>query len=191
MNSRKCIFLKVELPAIEAIPELISMSQVINCDSQGTSAINIIQQDPSWIDATPISRTEYIIKCFHDSFDHILQNVFYALEINGKTSTSATWHLINSRAHERYTCVTSSDREGISDFNKGQIIKEATPLKKNTNLFKRRNTIVASNLQYSLERPACSINSAYEHTAWSMLSPVSRWRSSGAIRLTRFVLRKK
>ena len=91
MNSKKCIFLKVELTAIEAIFELISMSEVINCDSQGTSqpcAMNVIQQDPSWIDAAPISRTEYIITYFHDRCDHILQNVFYALEINGKTFTS-------------------------------------------------------------------------------------------------------
>ena len=71
---------------MEAISGLISMSEVINCDSQGTSqpcAIKIIQQDPSWMDAAPISRTEYIIKWFHDRCDHILQNVFYALEING------------------------------------------------------------------------------------------------------------
>ena len=42
-----------------------------------------MEESPSWITSVQVSRTEYIMKYFHDMIDHISQKRIYDPDMNG------------------------------------------------------------------------------------------------------------
>ena len=66
----------IQLTPIQRFPRLIPMPQAVDCDPQAvtvsqSSVVNSMQEEPSEIAVVQISRTEYIMKCYHDMVDQI------------------------------------------------------------------------------------------------------------------------
>ena len=62
--------------AIQGFPHLISMPQAVDCDPQavaGVSEVKSMQGKPSEITVVQISRTEYVMKCYHDMVNQVPQ----------------------------------------------------------------------------------------------------------------------
>ena len=55
------------------------------CGKSKPSVVNSMEESPSWITSVQVSRTEYIMKCFHDMIDHISQKRIYDPDMNGNS----------------------------------------------------------------------------------------------------------
>ena len=150
---------------------------------------------PSEIAVVQISRSKYIMKCYHDMVDQIPPKRILWL-----------WNQWESHCLHRRHLIWNSRTSGASRHqNTGELPLEqkvnlhqvGDPIKRHTDLFKYWYIyIVCVELAIFVGKDNVPQNSAFKHpfkhTTWStMLSPCKRWRHSDAVQLTRSGSRKK
>ena len=104
-------------------------------DRSQSSVVNKMQKGASEIAVVQISRTEYIMKCYHNMVDQIPQkrNITALKPMKIPLFTSATRHL--QFAHERRVTSSRSTR-GNSLKQKLNLHQVGDPIKRHTDLFK-------------------------------------------------------
>ena len=137
-----------------------------------------------------ISRTKYIMKCYHDTVDQIPpKRILWPWNQWESHCLHRRPHIWNSRTSGA-SCHQNTRELPLEQ--KVNLHEVGDPIKRHTDLFKYGYISYVLNAPFSLERTVCHRNSAFKHTTWStMLSPCKRWRHSDAVRLTRSGSRKK
>ena len=125
---------------------------------------------PSEIDFVQISRTKYIMKCYHDTADQIPPKRILWLW-NQRESHCLHWrpHIWNSRTSGASRYQNTRELPLEQKVNHHQV---GNPIKRHTDLFKYGYISYVKNSPFSLERTVCHRNSAFKHT-----TALYMWRS--------------
>ena len=155
------------------------------CTGSGRSQSKSIHKEPSEIAVVQISRTVFIMKCYHDLVDQIPQKRML------RPSNQWESHCLHRRPHIWNSRTSGASRHENSRLNKSlTFIKRAIPLKTYGPIQVR---IHHRYVELAISVGKDSVRQNFSFKTYHMIDDVvvKWWRHSGAVQLTRSDSRKK